>query len=131
MNDVDFSREYGAIVIAELDYTLAKYKVMAGAWDFTSGLPVYNGASGLEAAFRYARRCRCVCRRRVPPLPPDDSKGGLDTFFTAGLADPTVSEVNQSFNAGLTYTGPFADRPTTRSALHSRKTIHPKASSIS
>jgi porin len=110
-NAVLFSPAYGAFFIGEADYTPDKYtKLMAGAWGLTSKLPDFgqfnpDGSQkmtwGEEGAYvGAATRLYSAGGRR-----------GLDGFFTLGLSTPQSTNVAESLNAGLVYTGLFDARP--------------------
>ncbi|HUN44670.1 MAG TPA: carbohydrate porin [Acetobacteraceae bacterium] len=110
-NGVFFSSKYGAFVIGEVDYMPSRYtKLMAGGWGLTAKLPTNNmfnpdgsprDTYGDEGGYIGATtRLYSAGRRR-----------GLDAFFTAGLANGKSTDVNQSLNGGLVYTGLFGARP--------------------
>jgi porin len=110
-NGVFFSSQYGALGIAEVDYTPDSHtKAMAGMWGLTSKLPsnfkfnpdgsprsVYGEGGGYVGG---AMRLYNAGGRR-----------GLDGFFTLGLSSPVSTNVAQSLNGGLVYTGLLDARP--------------------
>lgn len=110
-NAISISKQYGALGIAEVDYTpMPRTKLMAGIWGLTSQLPEYTPASvanpgrrvwGEEGAYvGGATRLYAAGGNR-----------GLYGFFTLGLGSPQVTSTSMSGNAGLTYTGLLDARP--------------------
>ena len=110
-NSIYFSGESGVMGLGEADYTPSKYtKVMVGAWGMTSKLSTNNefntdgsphSTYGQEGAYIGA----------ATRLYSQDDKRGLDGFFTFGYSDPVSTNVVESLNGGLTYTGLLDIRP--------------------
>ena len=110
-NGVNFSSAYGALAIGEVDYTPDKHtKFMIGGWGLTSKLPAF-GQFNPDGSQRmtYGEFGGYVgAAARIYSASP---KQGLDAFFTFGASSPLTTNVAQSFNAGLVYTGLFNARP--------------------
>ncbi len=111
-NSIRFSSAYGALIMGELDYTPGKYeKLMVGAWTLTSKLPAlgeFNPDGSQREVYGEAGAYLGGATRLYSPEP----KRGLDGFFTFGVTTPTSTNVAESLNAGLAYTGLFDCRPT-------------------
>lgn len=111
LNGVEFSSHYGAMIMAEADYTPSKFdKFMAGVWTLTSKLPVYGQLTGGLQKMTYGETGAYVggAMRLYAQTP----KRGLDGFFTLGVSQPQSTNAAESFNAGFTYTGLLDSRPT-------------------
>jgi porin len=112
VNSVQFSSRYGALIMGEVDYTPSKFdKVMAGAWGLTSKLPAlgeFNPDGSQREVYGQAGAYFGGATRLYSPEP----RRGLDGFVTFGLTNPTSTNVAESLNAGLTYTGLLDSRPT-------------------
>jgi porin len=110
-NDVAISPTYGALGIAELDYTPSPTtKLMAGVWGLTSRLPV-NGqylANGAQRTVAGQQGGYIGGATRLYSL---EGKRGLDGFFTLGLSSQQSTNTSQSINGGLVYTGLLNARP--------------------
>jgi porin len=110
-NGVHFSSDYGALFIGEVDYTPDKHtKLMAGAWGLTSKLPLFgelNPDGSQRMTYGEFGGYVGAATRLYSATP----KQGLDAFFTFGASSPQTTNVGESFNAGLVYTGPFNARP--------------------
>ena len=108
---VMFSPNYGAMFIGEADYTPDKYtKLMAGAWDLTAKLPEYgeyNADGSQRMIWNQAGAYIGGAARLYSPAP----KRGLDAFLTFGASAPQSTNVAESLNGGLVYTGLFDFRP--------------------
>ena len=110
-NAVLFSPAYGALVIGEVDYTPAKYTtLMAGAWGLTSKLP-YLGQFNSDGSQRMIYGQEGAYIGATTRLYSPGGRRGLDGFFTFGVSTPQSTDVAQSVNAGLVYTGLFDARP--------------------
>ena len=110
-NAVIFSSKYGVTTMGELDYEPTKHtKLMAGLWGETSQLQAY-GPLAPGGALRNVWDNEGGYVGGSTRLIQGEGRRGLDAFFTLGVGKPEVTAVNQSFNAGFTYTGPFAARP--------------------
>ncbi len=111
-NGVEFSSVYGALIMGEVDYTPSKYeKLMAGAWTLTSKLPAfdeYNAGGSQRMIYGESGAYVGGATRLYSPEP----RRGLDAFFELGVSTPRSTNVAESLNAGLTYTGLFDARPT-------------------
>ena len=110
-NGVYFSQAYGAMFMGEADYTPDKYtKLMAGAWGMTSKLPDFGQLNpGGSQRMIYGELGAYV--GGAARLYNAGNHRGLDAFFTFGAATPQTTNVAQSFNAGLVYTGLLDARP--------------------
>ena len=116
-NGVYFSRAYGALAIGEADWTPDKHtKLMAGAWGLSSKLPDFGefNADGSQR-MTYGEFGGYVggAARLYAQTP----RRGLDAFFTFGVSSPQSTDVAQSFNSGLVYTGLFDARPTDKAGV--------------
>jgi porin len=110
-NGIYFSPAYGALFIGEADYTPDKYtKLMAGAWGITAKLP-YFGQLNPDGTQRMTYGEGGAYVGGATRLYRGEGKRGLDAFFTFGMSTPETTNVAQSFNAGLVYTGIFDARP--------------------
>lgn len=108
---VMFSSQYGVLAAAEADYTPDKHtKIMVGAWDLTSLLPEfgqYNADGSQKMIWNEAGAYIGGAARLYSANP----KRGLDAFLTYGASTPQSTNVTQSLNGGLVYTGLFDARP--------------------
>jgi porin len=110
-NAVLFSSQYGALGIAEVDYTPVPFtKLMAGIWGLTSKLPT-NNQFNADGSPREIYGEEGLYFGGTTRLYAGQGRRGLDGFFTVGYSSPESTNVNQSFNTGLVYTGLFAARP--------------------
>jgi porin len=110
-NGLYFAPKYGALAIGEGDYQPDKHtKVMAGVWGLTSQLPAFGqmNPDGSQKMVwgEYGGYVGAAAR-----LYSASPKQGLDGFFTFGVSEPRSTNVAQSFNAGLVYTGLIPGRP--------------------
>jgi porin len=106
-----FSPAYGALIIGEADYTPDKYtKLMAGAWELTSQLPVY-GQFNPDGSQRMTWGEQGAYIGGATRLYSAGGKRGLDGFVTIGATTPQSTDVEASLNAGLVYTGLLDARP--------------------
>ena len=111
-NGVHFSSAYGALGIGEVDYTPEKHtKFMIGGWGLTSKLPAFGqfNPDGTQRMTYGEFGGYVGAAARLYSASP---KQGLDGFFTFGASSPTSTNVGESFNAGLVYTGLIPMRPT-------------------
>jgi porin len=110
-NGVNFSSAYGALFLGEADYTPDKYtKLMAGGWGLTSKLPDF-GQYNADGSQRMVYGEEGAYVGGAARLYSAGGKRGLDGFFTLGLSTPQSTNVAESFNTGLVYTGLFDARP--------------------
>jgi porin len=110
-NDILFSSQYGALGIGEVDYTPSRYtKMMAGIWGMTSKLPT-NNMTFADGSPRQIYGEGGIYFGGATRLYHGEGRRGLDGFFTIGASSPQSTNVNGSFNAGLVFTGPLAERP--------------------
>jgi porin len=110
-NGIYFSSRYGALGIAEVDYTPIAYtKTMVGVWALTSKLPT-NNLTNPDGSPRETYGEQGVYFGGTTRLYSGTGRRGLDGFFTAGFSTPESTNVSQSFNTGLVYTGFFDGRP--------------------
>jgi porin len=106
-NGVFFSSRYGALGIAEVDYKPVAYtKIMAGAWGMTSKLPT-NNMTNPDGSPREIYGEHGFYFGGTTRLYSAQGRRGLDGFFTVGFSTPASTNVSQSLNAGLVYTGLF------------------------
>jgi porin len=116
-NGVYFSPQYGAMTIGEVDYTPSKYtKVMLGGWGLTSKLPLF-GQFNPDGSQRMTYGEFGGYVGAATRLYSAGPKQGLDGFFTFGASSPQSTNVAQSFNAGLVYTGLFSARPADKAGV--------------
>jgi porin len=108
---VMFSPAYGAMFVGEGDYTPDKHtKLFVGAWDLTALLPEfgqYNADGSQKMIWNQAGAYVGGAAR----IYSQDPKRGLDAFATYGASTPQSTNVVQSLNAGLVYTGLLDIRP--------------------
>jgi porin len=110
-NAVLFSQDYGALFLGEVDYTPDKYtKLMAGAWGLTSKLPNF-GQFNPDGSQRMIYGQEGAYIGAATRLYNAGHGRGLDGFFTFGMSTPQSTDVAESFNTGLVYTGLFDARP--------------------
>jgi porin len=110
-NGVFFSSYYGTLGIGEVDYTPIAYtKIMAGLWGLTAKLPT-NNLTNLDGSPRQIYGEEGLYFGGTTRLYTEQKRRGLDGFFTVGFSTPGSTNVNQSFNAGLVYTGFFNEHP--------------------
>jgi porin len=111
MNGFYFSTDYGAMGISELDYHPDKFtKIMAGGWYLTSKLPrnlTYNEQDYIwgQGGFYVGAASRIY---------EQTEEKGLDAFVTFGYSTPDSTNVTESLNGGLLYTGLLDIRPKDR-----------------
>jgi porin len=108
---VNFNKTNGALLIGEVDYLPSRTaKIMAGFWDYTGAFPAIDetATNGLPRQVFGSAGGYVGGATRLYSLSPHR---GLDVFATFGFADGTRQIVDRSLNAGLTFTGPFDDRP--------------------
>jgi porin len=106
-----FGPGYGALFIGEVDYTPDKYtKLMAGAWELTSRLPDF-GQFNADGSQRMIYGQQGAYVGGAMRLYSASGPRGLDGFFTLGAATPRSTDVAESFNTGLVYTGLLDARP--------------------
>jgi porin len=110
-NGVFFSSKYGAFMIGEVDYTPSnRTKMMAGVWGLTSKLPT-NDMVNPDGSPRETYGDEGGYIGATTRLYSAGGRRGLDGFFTVGLANGKSTDINQSLNGGLVYTGLFDARP--------------------
>lgn len=117
-NAVILSPKYGATAVGEVDYQPTKYtKLMAGAWGMTTLLPEYGpfAPGSKQQTNTWGDEGGYI--GGSTRLIQGEGRRGLDVFFTLGLAKADVTAVDQSFNAGVTYTGLFDARPADKLGL--------------
>ncbi len=121
-NGVYISPRYGALGIAELDYTPSSTtKLMAGLWEMTSKLPLNTPSAQPRSTYGQQGVYVGGTTRLYAPA----NRRGLDVFFTYGASSPQVTNTVQSFNAGLVYTGPFDTRPHDKIGLSLNENVTP------
>ena len=125
-NGVFFSSEYGALGMAELDYTPDSHtKAMAGIWGLTSKLPSnfkFNPDGSLRSVYGEAGGYVGGAMR----LYNGGGRRGLDGFFTLGLSTPESTNVAQSLNGGLVYTGLLDARPGDKLGVSFNENANPR-----
>ena len=110
-NSIDFNNRYGALAMAEVDYTpIARTKIMAGYWVYTGLQDTQNDFTD-TGELRQVRGSHGAYIGGATRLYTIKDARGLDAFVNFGMADSRVNEVDRSFNAGLAWTGLFDSRP--------------------
>ena len=106
--DVVIAPKYGALALAEVDYTPSKYtKLMVGTWADT----------GLLTAFQYHAAPTQTWGEigeyvgGATRLYTIEGARGVDGFFNIGLAPGTTNLASFTAEAGVTITGLFSARP--------------------
>jgi len=116
-NTVIFNKRYGLMAIGEVDYQpLPRTKIMAGYWNYTGqfqALDEYNPDGSARSVSGSSGGYVGAATR----LYTEQGRRGLDGFVNFGFADGKVNQVTRQINAGLNYTGLFADRPTDQLGL--------------
>jgi porin len=124
-NGVFFSSQYGALGIAELDYTpSARTKVMAGVWGLTSKLPS-NDLTSPDGSRRQVYGQAGGYIGGATRLYTQQGRRGLDGFLTLGFSGPTSTDTAQSLNGGLVYTGLFDARPNDKAGISFNENANP------
>jgi len=110
-NGVYFGPHYGESVVGEFDYTPDRYtKAMVGVWGLDSKLMAY-GQTTPTGAQKYVYGQEGGYFGGTARLYSGEGRRGLDGFFTFGYSSPTSTNVQESLNGGLTYTGLLDARP--------------------
>ena len=115
--DFQFNGKFGALAIGEVDYTPApRTQIMAGYWDYTGKFTTQNefNPNGSARQVYGSDGGYIGASTRLYTI---EGKRGLDGFANIGIADPTVNEVDRSFNAGLSFTGLLEARPADKFGL--------------
>jgi len=110
-HEIAFSKQYGAMVTGEIDYTpAARTKLMAGFWTYTGE---FNAQSELNPDFTpkvvtgtYGGYIGGATR-----LYTIEGHRGIDGFVNVGAAEGRVNMATHSVSTGFTVTGLFASRP--------------------
>lgn len=124
-NGVFFSSQYGALGMAELDYTPNSHtKVMAGLWGLTSKLPT-NDKINPDGSLREVYGEGGGYIGGATRLYSAGGRRGLDGFFTFGLSSQESTNVAQSLNGGLVYTGLFDARPSDKAGVNFNVNANP------
>jgi porin len=126
-NGVYFSPAYGALAIGEADWTPDKHtKLMVGAWGLSSLLPDF-GEFNPDGSQRMSYGQFGGYVGGTARIYAQTPKRGLDAFFTLGVSSPQSTDVAQSFNSGLVYTGLFDARPTDKAGVSMNVNFAPDA----
>jgi porin len=113
-NSIYLSANTGATIIGEVDYEPSRYtKVMAGLWDLTAKVPTLAPVTPTQ----FQRNLEGGYIGGATRLYSDEGRRGLDAFATIGLSAEQATSADQSYNAGLTYTGPFDARPDDKAGI--------------
>lgn len=111
-NGVYFSSQYGLLGISEVDYTPDVHtKIMAGYWDLTSKLPTNDLTNPNGTPRQVYGEDGGYVGGATRLYNQEGRWRGLDGFLTLGVSSPTSTNVAQSLNGGLVYTGMFDARP--------------------
>lgn len=109
-NNIKFSSDYGALSIAELDYSPIKTsKLMLGVWGLSSKL--HANLPNDDGSIRNIRGQEGAYLGATKRLYSQDETRGLDGFFTLGYSNPEASNVDVSLNGGVAYKGILESRP--------------------
>lgn len=109
-NGLHFGPTYGETFLGEADYTPDRYtKAMVGAWGLDSKLTDYGTSTAVTTKKIYGEEGGYV--GGATRLYYGEGRRGLDAFFTLGVSSPKTTNVAESLNGGLTYTGLFDLRP--------------------
>lgn len=113
-NGVYIAPKYGALGIAEVDYTPSKHtKIMVGTWGMDGKLTTNNelyADSSRRSAYGQEGGYAGAATRLYTPNSKEANRG-LDGFFTFGYSNPKDTPVAHSLNGGLVYAGLFDARP--------------------
>ncbi len=113
-NQFLFQSKYGALGIAEVDYTpIPRTTLMAGYWGYTGKFDTQNQFNS-DGSIHQVRGSDGGYIGAATRLYTVEGRRGLDGFVNFGLADATVNQVDRSLNFGLTFTGPLDVRPDDR-----------------
>ena len=111
INAVNLNKNNGALLVAEVDYTPSRTsKVMAGYWNYTGTFESLSETDSEGGARQvYGSRGGYIggATRIYSPAP----RRGLDVFANVGFASADTQQIDQSYSAGLVYTGLLPGRP--------------------
>jgi porin len=114
VNTISFSADTGATIIGEVDYQPSRNtKFMAGLWDLTAKVPTFAPVTPQQ----FQRNLEGGYIGGATRLYSDEGRRGLDAFATLGFSSDKATSADQSYNAGLTYTGPFDARPDDKAGI--------------
>ena len=110
-NAVILNRTNGALLIGEVDYTPTRTsKIMAGYWNYTGKFDAL-GQTNADETQREVFGSRGGYIGGATRLYSQTARRGLDGFMNLGISGSTVSSIDRSLGAGLTYTGLLDARP--------------------
>ena len=108
---VNINSTNGALILAEVDYTPTRTtKLLAGAWDYTGKFDALD-QTNIDGTQRQRSGSSGGYIGGATRLYSQTARRGLDAFANIGVASSRTQLVDQSLNAGLSYTGLLDDRP--------------------
>ena len=126
-NGIFISPHYGALGIAEVDYTPSPTtKLLVGAWALSAKLPTNDQfTTGLQKREIYGQQGAYL--GGATRLYAGAGKTGLDGFLTLGLSTPESTNTAQSLTGGLVYTGLLTARPHDKIGVSFNENIAPSS----